>query len=132
MLGDDQGKVNKIEDLKRRLFSQSYKTKIEYRDSFPHQNNVSVSNSWESSKPSKVEKLLMKTSMFKKFFIFSLVFFLLAGGYVSYVFFAGGNNISNENIDISILGNSFTEGGEDLPLIIGVTNRNASPLELAD
>ncbi len=132
MLGDDQGKVNKIEDLKRRLFSQSYKTKIEYRDSFPHQNNVLVSDSWESSKPSKVEKFLMKTSMFKKFFIFSLVFFLLAGGYVSYVFFAGGNNISNENIDISILGNSFTEGGEDLPLIIGVTNRNASPLELAD
>ncbi|MGH7250022.1 MAG: hypothetical protein ACREGC_03540, partial [Minisyncoccia bacterium] len=43
-----------------------------------------------------------------------------------------GNTVSNNNIDISVLGNNFTSGGEDLPLIVGITNRNNAPLELVD
>ncbi|MEK7588454.1 MAG: hypothetical protein AAB438_01415 [Patescibacteria group bacterium] len=132
MPGDDLEKLNSIEALKRKLFSKTYKTKIEYRDSFPHQVNVEVKDSWENPAPTKVEKFFMKTSMFKKFFIFSVAFFVIAALYVGFVFLNGGNNVSNENIEISILGNSFTEGGEDLPLIIGITNKNASSLELAD
>jgi hypothetical protein len=31
-----------------------------------------------------------------------------------------------------VLGNTFTTGGEDFPMVIGVTNRNTSPLELVD
>jgi hypothetical protein len=49
-----------------------------------------------------------------------------------FVFFAGGNTVSNDNIDISIIGNNFTTGGEELPLIIGITNRNSLPLDLVD
>src|ERR1700759_2621582 len=74
----------------------------------------------------------MKTSRFKKFFIFSILFFTLRVGYSAYIFFIGGNTVSNDNIDISILGNNFTAGGEELPLIVGITNRNSSPLDLVD
>src|SRR6185295_14111325 len=35
-------------------------------------------------------------------------------------------------IDISIVGNSFTAGGEELPLVIGITNKNSSSLDLVD
>ena len=48
------------------------------------------------------------------------------------MFFSGGNTVSNDNIDISIIGNTFTAGGEDLPLVIEITNRNNSSLDLVD
>jgi hypothetical protein len=48
------------------------------------------------------------------------------------MFFAGGNTVSNDNIDITVLGNTFTAGGEELPLQIEVTNKNTAALELAD
>lgn len=78
------------------------------------------------------KNFFIKTSRFKKFFVFSLIFFILALTYAAYVFFAGSNTVSNDNIDISILGNNFTAGGESLPLIVEITNRNNSPLELVD
>ena len=57
---------------------------------------------------------------------------MLALGYAGYMFLGGNNNVSNNNIDINVLGNSFTDGGQQLPLIVSVTNRNSSALELVD
>src|SRR3989338_9086714 len=131
-------KLNRVEELKRKLFSKNYQTKLEHRDSFTDFNKAKVSDSWEmqDKTPSGFwgyqEKFFMKTSVFKNFFTFSIVFFILTLGYAAYVFFAAGNTVSNDNIDISILGNTFTASGEELSLIVGITNRNNSPLELVD
>ena len=78
------------------------------------------------------EKFMMKASFFKKFFIFSVIIFILSLGYAGYIFFIGGNTVSNDNITISVLGNNFTAGGQALPLVVGITNKNNSSLELAD
>ena len=135
---NDGDKLNRIEELKGKLFSKNYQTKIEHRDSFTHEDGKNVPDVWENEKKPdhdslySPEKFFMKTSVFKNFFMFSLSFFILTLFYASYVFFAGGNTVSNENIDISILGNNFTAGGEELSLIIGITNKNDSPLDLAD
>ncbi|MFA5791933.1 MAG: hypothetical protein WC884_02760 [Candidatus Paceibacterota bacterium] len=132
---DDRNKLNRLEELKSKLFSKNYKTKIEHRDSFSHLDKREVMDSWENKEKvesNSAEIFFMKTSMFKKFFIFSIIFFILTLGYTLYVFFAGGNVVSNDNIDISILGNNFTAGGEELSLILGITNKNNSPLDLAD
>ncbi|TSC78068.1 MAG: Uncharacterized protein G01um101424_202 [Parcubacteria group bacterium Gr01-1014_24] len=135
---NDRNKLNRIEELKGKLFSKNYQTKIEHRDSFTHLNRKDVPDAWENGKKVDLdsshsgEKFFMKTSMFKNFFIFSLAFFILTLFYASYVFWAGGNTVSNDNIDISILGNNFTAGGEELSLIVGITNRNNSPLDLVD
>jgi len=101
---------------------------------FSRQKKSDVPDFWEKKedKSDIEEKFFMKTSMFKKFFIFSMIFFVLAVGFASYMFFIGGNTVSNENIDISVLGNAFTAGGEELPLQIEIINKNNSPLELAD
>lgn len=130
----DRNKLNRIEELKSKLFSKNYETRIEHRDNFTHLNRQTVSDSWEDDeeKLGSEEKFFMRTSVFKNFFIFSLGFFILALGYAAYIFFAGGNTVSNDNIDISILGNSFTAGGEELSLVVGITNRNNSSLDLAD
>src|SRR3989344_5279442 len=131
----DGDKLNRIEELKSKLFNKNYQTKIEYRDSFPHFQKKEVMDSWEKKEtiePDFREKFFMKTSIFRKFFTFSLVFFVLALGYGAYMFFANSNTVSNDNIDISVQSNAFTAGGEDYPLLLQIINRNNSPLLLAD
>lgn len=131
---DDREKLNRIEELKSKLFSKNYQVKTGVRDSFVRQPKKEVLDSWKK-KEEKLdlgEKFFTKTSMFKKFFIFSIIFFALALGYAAYMFFAGGNTVSNDNIDISVLGNAFTAGGEELALQIEIVNKNNSALELAD
>lgn len=137
MPSNDPNKLNRLEELKNKLFSKNYQTKIEHRDSFSRLHKDEVVDSWKSGEKdeggaSQEDKFFMKTSLFKKFFIFSIGFFILTLGYGAYVFFAGGNNVSNNNIDISILGNNFIAGGEELSLIVGITNRNNSALDLVD
>ncbi len=133
----DPEKIDNIEELKRKLSSRGYNPGFGHRDSFKHVDNREVPDSWgdESKVDPEVsyrDRFFMKTSVFKNFFIFSIVFFVLAIGYAGFVFFIAGNTVSNENIDISILGNTFTDGGDELSLVVGITNRNSSPLELVD
>ncbi|KKS11030.1 MAG: hypothetical protein UU66_C0031G0001, partial [Parcubacteria group bacterium GW2011_GWB1_41_5] len=135
---NDRDKLNRIEELKSKLFSKNYKTQIEHRDRFTHSRERNIPDGWESDPKAPVwssenrGSFLMKTPIFKIFFICSLVFFVLTLAYASYIFFGGGNMVSNDNIDISVLGNNFTAGGEDLSLVVGITNRNNSALDLVD
>ncbi len=136
MLPGDRNKLNRIEELKSKLFSKNYQIKTEHWNNFLHKNNDKAPDSWSDGGSSNTveneDNFFMKTSIFKKFFIFSIIFFLLTLGYASYVFFFAGNTVSNNNIDISILGNAFTAGGEELSIVVGITNRNSMPLELVD
>jgi len=133
-LGDGD-KLNRIEELKNKLFNKNYQTKIEYHNSFPHFQKRDVMDVWGKKEDAELvskEKFLMKTSIFKKFFIFSIIFFILASGYASFIFFFKGNIVSNDNIGISVLSNAFTAGGEDYSLLLEIVNKNSSPLELVD
>ena len=131
---DDRNNLNKVEELKSKLFSKNYKTQIEHRDVFSPVQKKEVADSWATDEEAIVtkEKFMMKASFFKKFFIFSVIIFILSLGYAGYIFFIGGNTVSNDNITISVLGNNFTAGGQALPLVVGITNKNNSSLELAD
>jgi hypothetical protein len=131
----DKNKLNRIEELKSKLFSKNFQQKTERHTSFLQTSQNDIPDSWESSEEPKIgasERFFMRSSLFKKFFIFSIIFFVLAVGYASYMFFAGGNTVSNNNIDLSILGNTFVAGGEELSLQVGIVNKNNSPLELVD
>ena len=132
----DEDRFEKLEDLKSKLFNKEYKTKIEHRDAYSPLHKKEVLDSWQEEGEVKninpEKSIFLETSVFKKFFILSIVFFVFALGYAGYVFFAGGNTVSNNNIDISITGDNFTAGGVALPIVVGITNRNSSPLELVD
>ncbi len=132
---EEAEKLNRIEEMKTKLNNKNYEATQERHNSFVHKMDRDVPDSWGEKKNETFnfeEKFFKKTSMFKKFFIYSIIFFVLALGYASYMFFAGGNTVSNDNIDIAVLGNTFTAGGDELPLQIEVTNKNNSALELAD
>ena len=131
----EENKLNRVEELKNKLFSKSYQTKMEHRDVLAHSKRSNVPDSWQTVVKEKIdsgEKFFINTPIFKNFFLFSIAFFILTLLYASYVFFAGGNSVSKDNIDISVLGNNFVAGGEELSLIIGIANKNTSPLDLVD
>ena len=70
---NDREKLNRIEELKTKLFNKNYQTKIEYRNSFPHFRREDVMDSWEkkeTAEPILEKNFFMKTSMFKKFLYF--------------------------------------------------------------
>ena len=131
---NDEDKLNKVEELKKKLFSKNYQVKTGHHGDFTYVNKKNVSESWPQEEPrsNPAGKLPVQTPIFKKFFFFSLGFFVLAALYASYTFFISGNVVSNDNIEISVLGNTFTGGGEDLTFIVGIANKNNSPLELVD
>jgi len=127
-----EDKLDKIEELKTKLFNKNYQVKPEYRVGYTFRRQKDVPDSWEEKNENSKKDFFLKTSMFKKFFIFSIIIFVLAMGYALYTFFVGTNSVSNNNIEISVLGNAFAPGGEELPLQVEIVNKNASPLELAD
>lgn len=61
----------------------------------------------------------------------SLLIFIFVAGLSSLFLYFGGNQISNENILISIDGPSLIGGGEALPLEVTVTNQNSVIIESA-
>jgi len=133
---EDKEKLNGLEKLKNKLFSRNYESQTEHLDHFSGiRLEKDIPENWQEQSKNKMaiaEKFLTKTSLFKKFFIFAMGFFVLALLYAGYMIFLGGNTVSNKNIDISVLGNAFTAGGEELPLQIEITNKNNSDLLLAD
>lgn len=133
MIEDDKNELNKVEGIKKKLFSKSYQTQIKEREGYTIFKKNKLPESWEHGDEFNVKtNLFNKTPIFKNFFIFSVVFFFIALGYLYYNFFIKGNNVSNDNIEIAVLGNTFTSGGEILPLIVEITNNNNSDLELVD
>ncbi len=68
-------------------------------------------------------------TFFKKFFIGSLIFFVLAIATFLYMTFGGFNAVSSQNVDISVQGPVATDGGQELALEVSITNKNNVTLE---
>lgn len=67
-----------------------------------------------------------------KFFLSSLAFFCVALLVAVFFFFTGGNSISPQNIDLTVVMPSVIDGGKTSSVQIVITNRNQADLELAD
>lgn len=120
-----------MEALKKSLYGQKGALK-KIRESTLRPVSFGIPRDWQKENIKKVEEFKLPPTFYKKFFIFSVAFFCLALAFVFFRFYRGANTVSTENIEINVLGNSFTAGGEDLPLQIQITNKNNLPLELAD
>ena len=126
---------SKIEDIKHRLYEREDTTTNRQREGVLHPVDHKVESEWKKDDKSNDDSLNMKkapTSIFKKFFIVAIIFFVGAVGFAAFMFFNGSTSVSSDNIDITVLGNAFTKGGDTLPLQIEIVNRNKSSLELAN
>lgn len=128
---------NKIEDIKRNLYDPNDKSMGHQREGILHQINHEVPLEWQDSQTKKEDNMNNKfkkppMSIFKKFFIASAIFFVVALGFAFYRFSNNDSSVSSDKINITIIGNSFTKGGDELPLQIEITNNNNANLELAN
>jgi hypothetical protein len=139
MVSNDNEKPHGLDDVTKKLYSRDEKALPPRRVGILHQVKTAVDTMWTPEKKEQVQQTMttitapaLHTSFFKKFFIASGIFFVVAIVIGAYLFFAGGRSVSAENVSINILGNAFTHGGEALPLSLEIGNKNATPLELTD
>lgn len=127
---------NKIEDEKMHLYDVKDKNVNHHLEGVLHQVGHKVSTEWDNEEENNYKEDMKnrkpKMSIFKKFFIASIVFFLIAAGFAVYMFYNKDTSVSNDKVDITVIGNAFTKGGEELPLQVEIVNRNNVNLELVN
>lgn len=132
---EEDGK-NRIEDIKRGLYDPNDKTVSHQRKGVLHNVDYKAPLDWKDdfSKNTNMKNKSNKSkvSPFKKFFIISVIFFIGALGFALYKFLGDNSSVTNDKINIEVIGNSFTKGGEDLPLQIEINNKNSASLEFAN
>lgn len=127
---------NKIEDIKRNLYDPNDHLVGHQHEGILHKVKHQIRDEWKDEEKNNENNMNKKSkkppvSIFKKFFIVAIIFFLGALGFAFYKFSTNDTAVSNEKIKIEVIGNAFTKGGEDLSLQIEITNSNSARLELA-
>ncbi len=138
-MADEQRKT-RIEEAKERLYRRDFKMRRDSTLQDIRVNKQSVPETWDDNKDDKlneesieqVRKKNMKLSIFKKMFIASVVFFVIALGIASYFFFSGNNVVSPDNVVIGVRGPASIDGGDELSLKISITNNNNTALKFTD
>jgi hypothetical protein len=126
--------TKKLDELKNKIYSKTIKIKDKPRSKI-HEKPHEVSSTWKEDEAPVLKpksKNLLKSSRFRKFFVGSILFFIASILFGLFMFFGESNTVSADNIDITILGNAFASGGEELPLQVQITNRNNVALEATD
>lgn len=127
-------KKGKIEKLTQRLYSPNEQFSIRERKKLSQKefntqadwNDGSISDILESENPKKA------INFFGIFAVIAFLFFAGALGYAGLNFFGGGQLISGNDVDISVIGPVSIGGGEELSLDIVVQNNNQTQLETVD
>ena len=132
MIPDDKSHLRKIE---RELYTTDIQPPT--KRGFLHDKAVDAPEEWdvphndkETLSPSMSPKI-PTSSIFKKIFLASLGFLILAVIILGISFLTGSNNISAQNVDVTVTSESFIAGGENLPVQVSIMNRNKVGLELA-
>ncbi len=132
-MANDTREFHKIEDIKRKLYEPDFSSHDHHKEGVLHPVKYDVPESWsQESKDPTIMKKRKSSSFFKKFFIGAMLFFVISVGVAYFLYNYGGGVVSNENIEITVLGNAFAQGGEELPIQIEIVNKNNAALELAN
>lgn len=90
----------------------------------------STKRAWQKS--SRPHKKPRRVNWLEFVFIGSIVFFIGAALFATFLFFSGNNTVSTRNVNIAIDGPTEIRAGDVLPLQVVITNRNSVPMELTD
>ena len=121
--------IDHIAELQKRLYARDPDSVPQRKYGILRPLKDNVTSSWGETTVDK-EKSIPRSNItgYKRFFIFSLIFFLIALGAATFSVFRGAVTLSSKNVDLTVLGNSFTGGGETLPLQVEVANKNSADL----
>ena len=123
---------HRIEELEKKLYSRQ--NEIPHKDRtmlHPKKTGFRGSESWEEgdntfSFSKRAEK--SNGSPFVKFFIFSVIFFLIATGIAGYSLFSKRIVVSPDNVNVSVFGPVSAKGGDDVNIQVLIENKNTVPI----
>jgi len=128
-MADETDHIDHIAALEKRLYARDPENVPKRTFGILRPERQNVSSTWGQTEIPK-EKTERKSTIggYRRFFIFSLIFFILALGGAAYSIYRGALTLSSKNVDVSILGNSFVAAGDTLPIQIEIVNNNAAAL----
>ena len=83
-----------------------------------------LAHAWKQVVPAAVLEPKHHMRLATKFFLFSLLFFVIASGIAAYLFLSNSRTVSTDNIGIAVQGPTTVAGGDTVPLSLTITNRN--------
>ncbi len=121
--------IDHIAELEKRLYARDPENVPQRTFGILHPERQNVTSAWGQTTVPK-EKVKRKSTVtgYRRFFVFSLVFFLIALAVAAYSIYRGAITLSSKNVDVSILGNAFVAAGDTLPLQVEVANSNSAQL----
>ena len=133
----EENRKDKLKELRKRLYTKGFKGKPVFQGKLSSK-EYKVNNEWDntentntSKEKEKSEITANKIPMIKKIFIGSVIFFILALGFVAFTFYRGSNVISADNINIEITGPVSVKGGEEFELGVNIKNKSETDIESA-
>jgi hypothetical protein len=121
--------IDHIAELEQRLYARDPENVPKRTFGILRPVRQNVTSTWGQTTIPEEKKLRKSTvSGYRRFFIFSLIFFLLALGVAAYSIYKGVLTLSSNNVDVSILGSSYVGAGQTLPIQVEVANSNSSDL----
>lgn len=121
--------IDHIADLQRKLYARDPENVPKQKFGILRPLKDKVDSTWgEDGLPEKKITRRSSVSGYKRLFIFSFIFFIVALGVALFSVYRGAITLSSKNVEISILGNSFAAGGESLPIQVDMSNKNSTDL----
>ncbi len=124
--------IDHIAELQQRLYTRDPENVPKRKFGILRPVKQNTQSTWGQSELPKEETVHhVSAAGYKRFFLFAVLFFIFALGAALFSFYRGAVTLSSKNVDLAILGNSFIGGGEELPIQVEITNKNAAALENA-
>ena len=121
----------RIEALKRHLYTQSGEPSPLHRSSLTPTNDEPMVVGWGDHKQDDLTSP-PRRSFLTLFLIVALVFFLAAASFAVYTLYHGGNVVSPINVELITDGPKTIKAGDTLSLQVLVANKNSVALKSAD
>lgn len=127
-----------VEGLKGKLYSRKQPDGMKDVRSPLSRSEAHAPVAWQGESPRPERRLPMQSAPERhmafatKFFIGSIIFFIVAIVGALIFFLTGGNYISPQNIDLQIVAPPLVDGGTPATIQYLITNRNSAELQLAD
>lgn len=125
----EEEKIDHLAELEKHLYARDPENVPQRKFGILRPERQNVISSWgQTTVPKEKSVRKSRISGYRRFFLFSLVFFLLALGTAAYSIYRGSLVLSSKNVAVSILGNTFVAAGDTLPLQVEIANSNSAPL----
>lgn len=121
--------IDHIAELEKRLYARDPENVPKRTFGILRPVRQNVTSTWGETTVPKA-KAVHKSAVggYRRFFIFSFIFFLLALGAAAFSIYRGSLTLSSKNVDVSILGNAFIASGNTLPMQVEIANSNSAAL----